>query len=201
MPFSDLLLYIDSYPDPTPAAAIDQAVALASRLKGRLTALAVRAKIPLKSNRFLDLMSGLSGMIGEEEARSRDACRVAIEHFTETAKAAGVLGETLTEPADLFGFPEHVARRARTRDFCILPLAARHDGEQAVAREVIFGSGRPVLLFLDSMTAPLCADRIADQQAAPARLHGRSSGAIPVAFFANHSVYTGIRAARYDFVS
>jgi nucleotide-binding universal stress UspA family protein len=37
--------------------------------------------------------------------------------------------------------------RARTRDLCIVPIANRGDGQRTVAEDVIFGSGRPVLVF------------------------------------------------------
>lgn len=160
MPFDDMLLYLDSYPMPTPSAAIDQAIAFAASVKGRLSALALRADLPLKGNRFLDRAMDLDRVIAEEEANSRKACEAATAYFSRAATAAGVFGAALIETADLFGFPAHVAQRARTRDLCIVPLASRHDGEQEVAREVIFRAGRPALIFLDSQTVPLRADLI-----------------------------------------
>ena len=160
MPFHDMLLYLDSYPLPTPSAAIDQAIAFAARVEGKLSALALRADLPLKGNRFLDRIMDLDRVIAEEEANSRRACDAATAYFSKAAAAAGVFGAALTETADLFGFPGHLAQRARTRDLCIVPLASRHDGEQEVARGVIFGSGRPTLIFLDSQTVPLRADLI-----------------------------------------
>ncbi len=160
MPFNDLLLYLDSYPLPAPSGAIDQAIAFAGRVEGTLSALALRAELPLKGNRFLDRVMDLDRVIAEEEANSRKACEAATAYFSKAASAAGVFGGALIETADLFGFAAHVAQRARTRDLCIVPLASRHDGEQEVARDVIFSSGRPVLVLLDSQAVPLRADLI-----------------------------------------
>jgi nucleotide-binding universal stress UspA family protein len=155
MALSDILLHIDSYPEPTPPAAIDQAVQLAGWLGGRLTALAVQVDIPLKSNRLADYLIGLSRMAQEEESKSRRNCRESLDHFTEKATAAGVFEGVLLERANLYELSELVARRARTRDLCIVPLGGRFDGQEEVAQSVIFGSGRPVLVY---RTEPAAAD-------------------------------------------
>jgi nucleotide-binding universal stress UspA family protein len=147
MAFEDILLHIDSYPEPTSPAAVEQVVRLVTGLGGKLSALAVRVRFPLESNRVADLLIGLGGMIKEEEARSHDACRQSLDHFTATAKAAGVFQEAVLDVTDVYTFAEHVALRARTRDFSIVPLARNHEGQQEVAQAAIFSSGRPVLIF------------------------------------------------------
>jgi len=156
MAFEDILLHIDSYPEPTSPAAVEQVVRLVKGLGGRLSALAVQVRFPLESNAVLDAVIGLGGMIKEEEARSRTACLQSLEHFTATAKAAGVYRDTHLEVADLYDFSGHVALRARTHDICIVPLAADHEGQQEVAQAAIFGSGRPVLVF-QSDSGPFAA--------------------------------------------
>lgn len=65
MRFHDLLLHIDTYPTPTPDAAIEEAVRLAAHLGGKLTALALEIEIPVQSNRLADYLIGLSGMARE----------------------------------------------------------------------------------------------------------------------------------------
>jgi len=155
MVLNDILLHIDSYPEPTPLAAIDRAVGFAAELGGQITALAVQIEIPVRSNRVADHLIGLSRLAREEEAKSRDACLTSLEHFAAKAKAAGVFRQSLLEKAGLYDLADHVARRARTRDFCIVPLAGRFDGQQEVAQSVIFSSGRPVLAFAaDVAVAP-----------------------------------------------
>jgi nucleotide-binding universal stress UspA family protein len=147
MTFGDVLLHIDSYPEPTSPAAVEQAVRLVAGLGGKVSALAVRVTFPLEHSRLADLLIGLGEVITEEVARSDAACRRSLEHFTATAKAAGVFGEALLEVSDILTFSEHVALRARTRDLCIVPMAPDHLGQEEVAQAAIFNSGRPVLLL------------------------------------------------------
>jgi nucleotide-binding universal stress UspA family protein len=147
MSLADILVHIDSYPDVTSNAAIDQAVEFARLVGGGLTALAVAVDMPVKSNRLADYLVGLSKLEREEEARSLAAARGAINHFTVQAKAAGVFTAALIEKATLGGLSKLVAERARTRDLCIVPLGGRFDGQAEVAVTAIFDSGRPVLVF------------------------------------------------------
>lgn len=147
MPMRDVLLQIDSYPESTPPEAIEQAVRFTAAIGGVLSALAVEIDIKAPSNRLADYLIGLSSLAVDEERKSRDACLSTLEVFKAKAEAAGVLGESLHGRSDLYCIGEQVAKRARTRDLCIVPVADRLDGQRSIAEEVVFGSGRPVLLF------------------------------------------------------
>lgn len=143
----DILLQIDTYPEPTPVEAIDQAVRFTAALGGMLSALAVEVDIQAPRNRLADYLIGLSHMAREEERKSRQFCHAALEDFTSRAGAAGVLGEAIHGKADLYGIGAYVAERSRTRDLCIVPVAGRLDGQRSIIEAVAFGSGRPVLTF------------------------------------------------------
>lgn len=147
MALNDILLHIDSYPEATPKAAIDQAVGFAASLGGTLSALAVTVSIPVESNRLADYLIHLSDMAREQEASSLAACHDSLAYFKTQAGSAGVLGQALLETADLYQLSDHVALRARTRDLCIVPLAGPYDGQVEVVEAAIFGSGRPVVVF------------------------------------------------------
>lgn len=147
MPIRDVLLQIDSYPEATSAEAIEQAARFTAAIGGVLSALAVEVDIRAPSNRVADYLIGLSKLAAEEERKSREACHSQLAVFGVKAGAAGVLGEALHGRSDLYGVGEYVAKRARTRDLCIVPVADRLDGQRSIAEEVVFSSGRPVLLF------------------------------------------------------
>lgn len=147
MPFKDLLLHLDSYPDPTSAPAVDEAIAFARAVGGGLTALAYEIVVPLESNRLADWVVDLSGLIRDAEQRSREACRTGVDRFKRDLAAAGLTGETIVTRADLFDVADDVARRARTRDLCLIPLGGRTSGHLDVAQSAIFESGRPVLVY------------------------------------------------------
>jgi len=147
MALKDILLHIDSYPEATPDAAIDQAVGFVAGLGGTLSALAGQVTIPVQSNRVADYLIHMSDMAHEQEAASAAACHASLKHFRDKAAAAGVLGEALLLKADLYLSSDQVALRARTRDLCIVPLAGPYDGQMEVVEAVLFSSGRPVLVF------------------------------------------------------
>lgn len=155
MAYHDLLLHIDTYPTPTPDAAVDEAILLAASLGGRLTALALEIEIPVHSNRVADFLIGLSDMATAEEARSRKACKDGLAHFTAQAGAAGVYQAALSAKANHYDAPDDVARIARAYDLCLLPRIDGFDGQFEVAQSVVFGSGRPVLAFKLGTAAPL----------------------------------------------
>lgn len=138
---------IDSYPEATSAEAIEQAARFTAAIGGVLSALAVEVDIRAPSNRLADYLIGLSSLAADEEQKSRDVCRSTLEVFAAKAQAAGVLGESLHGRSDLYCIGDYVAVRARTRDLCIVPVADRLDGQRSIAEDLVFGSGRPVLLF------------------------------------------------------
>lgn len=143
----DILFHIDSYPDPTPAEAINQAVGFAAAVGGSLTALAVQVNLSAPSNWLADRLVNLSGLCAEQEATSLAACREATRLVGEKLAANNVGGGSLLTKADLNLVGEHVALHARTRDLCLVPMVSRLDGQRSIAEAVVFGSGRPVLLF------------------------------------------------------
>jgi len=143
----DILLQVDSYPDPTPREAIEQAVNFAAVAGATLSALSVEIDIRVPANRIADLLINLSRQAEEEEKKSRRACEAALASFTELAGARNVLGQALAGRAEMYLIGEYVAERARTRDLCMVPIAERLDGQRSVAEDVVFGSGRPTLVF------------------------------------------------------
>ena len=147
MPINDVLLQIDSYPETTSAEAIEQAVRFTAAVGGVLTGLAVEIDIRAPKNALADYLIGLSRLAEDEEQQSRQACKAALELFSTKAREMGVLGAALHGKANMDGVGEFVAKTARTRDLCIVPVADRADGQRSIAEAVVFGSGRPVLLF------------------------------------------------------
>lgn len=147
MPMRDVLLQIDSYPEATSPEAIEQAARFTAAIGGVLSALAVEVDIHVPGNRLADYLIGLSRLAADEEQKSRHACQSGLKVFSAKAKAAGVLGEALRGRSDLYRIGDYVAERARTRDLCIVPIADTLDGQRTIAEAVVFGSGRPVVLF------------------------------------------------------
>lgn len=143
----DILLHLDSYPDPTPPQAIDQAVAFAALFDGRLSAMTVQALIRPPSNPLANALIGIAAMAAEEQAKSARCCKEMSAHFELRAKALGVFESVVVTQAELPFIGPQVAAYAKTRDACIVPIASDGDGQRGVAETVVFESGRPAILF------------------------------------------------------
>ncbi|WP_300576192.1 universal stress protein [Phenylobacterium sp.] len=147
MAFQDILLHLETYPDPTTDWAADQAVALCGVLGPQVTAVAAHATIALKTNRLADFALNFGELARSEEARSRAAADHLLDRFEAAAVAAGVYGGRLSPAAEMFEVPDLVARLSRTRDLCVVPYARDPGPQQGVAEALIFSSGRPIVIF------------------------------------------------------
>lgn len=147
----DIILHIDSYPEPTSKEGIEQAVRFAAAVDANITALAVQVDIRAPNNALAERLINLSGLCAQEEAKSRAYCQAAIATFSEKLAVYGVRGDVSATTADLVGMGSHVALRARTRDLCLIPVMDSLDGQRDVAETVVFQSGRPVLLYRPGM--------------------------------------------------
>jgi nucleotide-binding universal stress UspA family protein len=147
MAFKDILLHLESYPDPTADWAADQALALCRALGGQVTAVAAHVTIALKSNRLADFALNFGELARSEEARSRAAADHLLDRFEAAATEAGVYGGRVSPAAEVFEVPELIAWLARTRDLCVVPYGRDPGPQQGLAEALIFSSGRPALIF------------------------------------------------------
>lgn len=153
MAFKDILLQLDSYPEPTSSAVIERGVWWARHLGGALTALAIDIQIPIHSNRIADYLIRLTDLARAEEAKSARQGQDVLAQAAASALSAQVEFLAQTHRAHLYDVGDHVARMARTRDLCIVPLSGRFDEQQGVVRNVVFGSGRPTLILDEAAVA------------------------------------------------
>lgn len=162
MSFKDILVCLQSYPDPTGPAAIDQAVGVAAALGDAATAIAVHVRIPLRSNRIADLLVNLSNLAREEEARSLANADAVVKRFVQQAGPAGLRAEHDILHVDLYETAAELTRLARTRDLVLIPQERPGDGQGALAEAMIFGSGRPVVVFQagGEAAAPMVLEKV-----------------------------------------
>src|SRR5690348_7036460 len=95
----DILLHLDTYPEPTSDEAIDQAVTFCANLNATLTALAVQIDIRVPKNPLAEYLIGISRLADAEEAKSLKAAQALLSGFTTRANSAGVPSATLLERA------------------------------------------------------------------------------------------------------
>lgn len=155
----DIALHIDTYAEPTPLAAIEQAVSLGKTLDATLTGIAINIDINVPDNWLAERLLHISTLASVEERKSLDAAKASLTSLQSLAEKAGIPHEAKLVRASLHGVGPCMARLARTYDLCLVVLGARMDSQRSVAEEVIFGAGRPVLVF-NPEKAPLPSNRL-----------------------------------------
>lgn len=141
----DILITLKSYPDPTPRQAIANSVALAGRLDAKISGAICQVGIPQVSNFLADRLLGANEAIAEENRRSRDNAQGVMKALQEDAGPV-LAGPPLILECGHVIEPSKLTEHARLFDLTIVP-AYGHPDTQGVAEALIFGSGRPVLLF------------------------------------------------------
>jgi nucleotide-binding universal stress UspA family protein len=145
MPIRDILLQLNSYPEPTPKWAIESAAYIAERLGAKLSIGLCEVHLPDVSNFLSELVIRSREVIAAENARSAQNAlelRRAFDTFVPAERA----GETIRIGCPALATTWQLAARARPYDFLIVPVYG-HPETLSIAEGLIFESGRPVLLL------------------------------------------------------
>ena len=144
--FKDILLVIITYPQPTDASEIQEAVSFAVALDARISALACVVQVRAPSQHLLS-DAFVAGLVGSERKKSADTAAQLLTVFQASAKKSGVFRESLTEACFTSDAPNLLIREARLRDLTIVPEILDSSDYRWYAESIVFGSGRPVLLL------------------------------------------------------
>ncbi|MEZ5765601.1 MAG: universal stress protein [Xanthobacteraceae bacterium] len=147
MAVRDILLALTTYPNPSPASAIDDAVAIASTFDARITAAALEAKFKVPGSIIADSIINIPALAATEAAKSAANATALFDAFQKAAGNAGLEHETFSEKCYPAEIPERLAEYARLKDLTILPVPAGDGLDDWYAESIIFGSGRPTLLL------------------------------------------------------
>lgn len=150
----DCLLHIDTYSAPTEAAAIEQAVGFAGLIGARITGLAAHINISVPRNWLAEQLLDVSRLAQTEEEKSLRNAQLSLDILAKSASRSGVIQDGRICRSSLTGVGLSMAQSARTRDLSLICISSPADNARSVAEEVIFASGRPVLVFHPSR-APL----------------------------------------------
>ena len=147
MAFRDIILQLNSYPEPTPKWALDNAAALAGKLGAKLSVGVCQVHIPSVSNWLANRLINAAGMIAAENLKSSDNAKALLSHFSASI-SEDVRGETLlVECTGMVVTYWQLASRARAYDLLIVPV---YGHERAASLEgLIFETGRPLLLLTE----------------------------------------------------
>jgi len=143
MAFRDILLVLASYPEPTPASVVEDAVSVAAALGAHIAAVSCEMHVQVPGHFISGSVVGLPGIIAGEVGKSRRNAQDLIAAFEAAAAKSGVSRESMLQKCKSFEVPNLLVEYARLRDLTIMPQS--HDRWYAEA--VIFGSGRPTLVL------------------------------------------------------
>jgi nucleotide-binding universal stress UspA family protein len=163
MSFRDLLLSLTTYPEPTPVAAVDQAVALADVIGARISAIAcaVRIQTPGRIAFLSDALLDIPAIVTTAEEKSANAARDLLAAFESAAQKRGNFQEKIVERCLPSQVPDLLVEYARLRDLTIVPLPDGDSVDQWYAESIIFGSGHPAMVIPAVPRRPPALDTVA----------------------------------------
>lgn len=145
MPVRDILLQMTSYPERTPHWALDYAHFVANQFDARLSSILCHIRTPNVNNWPADKLTGVSEIIKQNNAKSRQNAKELMEEFSVLDDEQR-RGDQVLIDCNLAVRPEEVAKRARFYDLTIVPAHAEAE-YVPVAEATVFKSGRPMLLL------------------------------------------------------
>lgn len=157
MTYRDILLSLTAYPEPTPAAAIDDAVAFAAAIGAKISAIACEIKFQIPGSVFGTALMNVPAMAAAEGRKSAENAKTALAAFEAAADRHDICQDKITDRCALSAVGSLMTEYARLRDLTIVPISQSEPVTQDHAQAIIFGSGRPVLVIPDSrkITAPI----------------------------------------------
>lgn len=150
----DCFVPVSTFPDVTPRAALARGMAIAARLDARFHAAVHEVDIAPVSNVLADLAANVTAMSDRAEAASKAAASDITVWLKDRASVLGkpvCIDRVRCRPEALI---DHWIIPARTSDLTML-AAPQTDQQQALAVDLIFTIGGPVLLVPDAEAPPV----------------------------------------------
>lgn len=144
-------LSLTTYPEANTVKIASNAVALARQLDAALHVVVVNVDIPDVSNALSSYLLDLPSKIREVEATSRKCGKTLLEAVAKEASqdAVPLVTQEIAAPPALMG--DAAAEQCRYLDLSLVGLAADNPTTRRTAEAVLFGAGRPTLLFPEAM--------------------------------------------------
>jgi nucleotide-binding universal stress UspA family protein len=147
MALKDVLLTLTTYPDPTPASAIDEAIDCAAVIGAKISAIACGVRVRAPGSLLADVLLDIPAMVAAEARKSSANAEALLVAFQDAAEKRGVFQERILEHCLVSEVPDVLIEYARLRDLTIVPVPEGEFFDQWHAESIIFGSGRPTLII------------------------------------------------------
>jgi hypothetical protein len=124
MAFKDILLSLNTYPDPAPLAAVQFAVGLAKRLEARISCVIWELKLqrPGSVHFVADALLELPALLAAETKKSGSHAHGLARAFEQYATQEGVFGRCIVQSCAPVKISDNLSERARLHDLTIVPV-------------------------------------------------------------------------------
>jgi nucleotide-binding universal stress UspA family protein len=143
MPIKDVLLPLVGEASAAAIAAIEKCTAVAGDIGARVTAMAVEQDILVRPR---VISADLDNTAAAEEARSVSNAQKLLQAFDAAANRIGVGNEQQLMALAATDIAASIAVRARLKDLSIVPVMPHDDQAEKIVEQLIFESGRPILM-------------------------------------------------------
>lgn len=147
MAFKDTLLTFTTYPDPTPAAVIDDALGVAEALGSQLSAIACAVERRAPGGFLADMVINFPAMAAAEFKKSRLSADDLLAAFKADAQRRGIFQDAIVKECGPAEVLDVLTAAARLRDLTLVPVPVGDMIDQWFAEAIIFGSGRPTMIL------------------------------------------------------
>lgn len=147
MAFKDVLLAITTYPEPTPADAVEDAVEFAAALGATISAVACEVKLHAPGSVLGNVLLDVPALVAAERKKSATNAQELLAKFQQCAERRGVFQDRIFDHCSISEVGPLLAEYARFRDLTIVPAARAGVANASFAESIVFGSGRPTLVM------------------------------------------------------
>ena len=152
----DILLPLTSYPTPTQKHAIENALALAASFGASVRAVAFEVDVQSPIGLYADPV-GVSGILAADRKKSAYNAHDLLSSFETIATQRGIAHDHELLRCRLLEIPGRLVDEARFCDIAMVPLKGKDAAEQDIAEQLVFESGRPILVFPEGSKHELSA--------------------------------------------
>lgn len=166
MTFKNLMVLLQTYPEPTPLEVVEASVDVARALTARLSALCIVALPRAPVSALGTLVLDIPALVADEHRKLHETAHRLLADFRDRAMARAVLCKEILETCEGPDFPDVLAGYTRLYDLTIAAMPGgsylSHFDAHWYAEAVIFDSGRPAIIIPHERrrTGPLALDNV-----------------------------------------
>lgn len=154
MTFKNILFPLASYPVANTSSAIERVAKIAQQLGVHLTAVAFEMDVRLPAGVYADIYN-LGDIVATEYQRGAANADRLVAEFQAVTRRQGISHEHLLERC----VPAEIAARtvelAHLNDLSVVAVKTDDGGQRDIVEALLFGAGRPVLLFPEAASPDL----------------------------------------------